>query len=508
MRILYKILLFLLLSPLYLWAQIDWMGEVSINKNALQYSGDSLVLEISVKKEGVTSKDPNPQTIRSKILLLSSKYRQNHSDIQNSFEIEMQYLTRNEDKYIFRSVIPVNLLEQGRYILNFYCSDDNWNTYTSLKKFDSSINTITIGNLGFVRILSNFNINDDVFKYSILDFNNQNDILPDKLSGTYSEGFCSDEIVDLKELWFQVWSIGELVNPQILTYYSIDGGDFIEANDFIEIDNSTDGSLEFDNISLAGNYNSNEDFIDYSIKTNVDLRDLLNMVDKESKEIHSFEMFFILKTSNNEIRFPQQENIKTELKISNSPRGADCQAELLPIDLLSFDVIKSGKKVHIKWITASEINNDNFEIQRSSNAQDWDILTVIDGKGNTSSQNKYEYTDQFPIAGESYYRLKQNDFDGREKYSKVKVIYNFENKLTIYPNPASDYLFYNIRDINNDFDVVIYNNMGKMVKTFVLPDKTRNNFKIDISFLKKGTYFIKYINKQNHQVKVQTFIKT
>ncbi|KYG73012.1 T9SS type A sorting domain-containing protein [Roseivirga echinicomitans] len=117
----------------------------------------------------------------------------------------------------------------------------------------------------------------------------------------------------------------------------------------------------------------------------------------------------------------------------------DDEQTRLPIVLLSFtaDVYKST--VLLKWSTASEIDNDFFTIERSSNGAEFEPILYIPGKGTSEETNNYVAVDNTPISGRSYYRLKQTDFNGSFDYSEMKsVSYKTGTarvpNFTVYPN--------------------------------------------------------------------------
>ncbi|GIV35072.1 MAG: hypothetical protein KatS3mg031_2607 [Chitinophagales bacterium] len=116
----------------------------------------------------------------------------------------------------------------------------------------------------------------------------------------------------------------------------------------------------------------------------------------------------------------------------------------LPIELVSFTAVPHGKVVKIKWVTASEINNDFFTVERSANAITFETLNTFSGAGNSSVTNAYEMTDYHPLPGISYYRLKQTDFDGTYTYSRV-VSVHFEEEasmVSVFPNPVRENKFF------------------------------------------------------------------
>ena len=114
----------------------------------------------------------------------------------------------------------------------------------------------------------------------------------------------------------------------------------------------------------------------------------------------------------------------------------------LPIELLSFDAHLNGDQVELKWETAVEINNDYFEVERSVDAQNWEVIVVRDGAGNSHQPLEYKDVDQNPYTGISYYRLSQVDFDGtRTSFNIVPVEITElggEPGMRIFPNPLSN----------------------------------------------------------------------
>lgn len=88
----------------------------------------------------------------------------------------------------------------------------------------------------------------------------------------------------------------------------------------------------------------------------------------------------------------------------------------LPITLISFHVTHQDGLVVIEWSTSSETNNNYFSIERSADGDHWKVIGRLAGAGNSNSQLSYTYIDQNPQKGESYYRLKQTDFDGQFEY--------------------------------------------------------------------------------------------
>jgi hypothetical protein len=104
----------------------------------------------------------------------------------------------------------------------------------------------------------------------------------------------------------------------------------------------------------------------------------------------------------------------------------------LPIDLVYFKAEYEENKVDVEWMVASEVRNDYFEVQRSINCLDWEVIAKLDGLGTHNFEVVYNYIDHEPLIGVSYYRLKQVDYDDKfEVFHPVSVIINKED-LEIY----------------------------------------------------------------------------
>jgi hypothetical protein len=94
----------------------------------------------------------------------------------------------------------------------------------------------------------------------------------------------------------------------------------------------------------------------------------------------------------------------------------------LPITLVSFSAKIAGSSVKLFWATASEYINDRFEVLRSLDGREFEKIGEVKGSGTTSILTRYEYKDERPFKGVSYYRLKQIDTDGTFEYLPVVAV--------------------------------------------------------------------------------------
>jgi len=111
----------------------------------------------------------------------------------------------------------------------------------------------------------------------------------------------------------------------------------------------------------------------------------------------------------------------------------------LPIDLVSFNAIANEKTVEISWITASEINNDYFIIERSGDGLVWEEVVEAKGAGTSNTIISYFEIDPEPLMGLSYYRISQFDFNGKNRTFNivpVEIIATNNGTMSVFPNPA------------------------------------------------------------------------
>jgi len=182
--------------------------------------------------------------------------------------------------------------------------------------------------------------------------------------------------------------------------------------------------------------------------------------------------------------------------------NGNCVAPL-PIELLLFTgTYNNPEKVNLFWSTASEQNNDYFNIERSVDAINYTAIGAVQGTGNSSTLRNYSFTDnQLETlnlkSGTIYYRLKQTDFNGEFKYyGSVAVELKPTDGIVIYPNPASNVLFVgNIKKGNIPCKITILNLIGE--KVYEKAIDSENEKEISLSEFPRGVYMFKFSSEQN-----------
>lgn len=177
-------------------------------------------------------------------------------------------------------------------------------------------------------------------------------------------------------------------------------------------------------------------------------------------------------------------------------RTLELSDQIVPVELTSFTAAFNGTDIVLNWSTATETNNQGFEIQRSQNNIDFHSIAFVDGHGTTTEKSTYSYEDHSVEAGVSYsYRLKQIDFDGSFAYSavvNVDAIAPSEFALNQnYPNPfnPSTNISFNL-PVKSNVSLDVYNLLGQRVLTVAQGEfeAGKHQITLDASKLSSGIY--------------------
>lgn len=163
---------------------------------------------------------------------------------------------------------------------------------------------------------------------------------------------------------------------------------------------------------------------------------------------------------------------------------------VLPIKLANFSAKNNGNQVNINWMTSSEMETREFNVEKSKDLKNWSSIAIIDAVGSSDKNTNYQTIDENPTAT-NYYRLKVINDDHSFEYSNViKVITTKESEISIYPNPISDVV--NIVTNNtNKKDFRVYNMNGIEVINTISNQTTTQ---ININHLSSGIYLLKIID--------------
>ena len=196
----------------------------------------------------------------------------------------------------------------------------------------------------------------------------------------------------------------------------------------------------------------------------------------------------------------------------------------LPVELVSFTAHQNGSTVLLNWVTASEINNFGFEIERKlfqdGNENEWRLIGFKEGFGTTTKESNYTFYDDLKniSAEKSAYRLKQIDFNGTFAYSDIvyieKIIPLDFNLSQNFPNPFNPETKIKFSLPSDEFvSLKVFNLLGSEVANLVNEKRTAGIYSINFSpiggnaQLPSGVYFYQLIAGQFSETKKMVLLR-
>lgn len=189
----------------------------------------------------------------------------------------------------------------------------------------------------------------------------------------------------------------------------------------------------------------------------------------------------------------------------------------LPVELLDFNCFNENNRIVLSWTTINETNNYGFFIQRKNEIyfDNWEDIGFVAGYGNSNSLKDYIFFDNNPLSGKSYYRLKQVDTDGKEKFhNAIEVVFN-PSKFKLhqnYPNPFNPETKISFELPYDTFiSIKLYDLLGNEIETI-----TENFYQVGVhsityNTLEKnipsGIYFYQLVAGEFSDIKKITLIK-
>jgi hypothetical protein len=190
------------------------------------------------------------------------------------------------------------------------------------------------------------------------------------------------------------------------------------------------------------------------------------------------------------------------LKIDGLRIDTTWQDVIIPVELVSLNTSVINNSVELIWSTASERNNMGFDIERKTGQNNFEKIGFVNGKGTTSEFTSYFFVEDNLPAGVHSYRLKQIDFDGSYKYSKVVEAEieapSVSELKQNYPNPfnPSTSISFNLA-VESKVSIKVYNLAGEEMAEIVKSDFQAGihniNFNTAQYGLNSGVYFYKIV---------------
>lgn len=194
--------------------------------------------------------------------------------------------------------------------------------------------------------------------------------------------------------------------------------------------------------------------------------------------------------------------------------------QIIPVELASFTSSVNGNSVNLNWITASEVNNSGFEIERlqdhkierlkdpPAGQEGWITIGFVEGKGTTTEINHYSFFDKGLSPGSYHYRIKQIDFDGTFNYFNLTetIEIGIPEKFLLeqnYPNPFNPRTKISWQSpVDNWQTLKVYDILGNEIATLVNEFRPAGGYEVEFnaSALTSGVYF--------YQLQVGKFVQT
>jgi hypothetical protein len=186
----------------------------------------------------------------------------------------------------------------------------------------------------------------------------------------------------------------------------------------------------------------------------------------------------------------------------------------MPVELVNFSAQVNHNIVTLVWNTATEVNNNGFEIERLQLSSVWNKVGFVQGNGNSNVSRSYSFIDKPECGTKFQYRLKQIDRNGKYTYSNIlNVVFGtptaFELKQN-YPNPfnPSTKIVYNV-PLNGKVTLIVYDIMGREVVSLVNENKMEGRYEVNLygDRLVSGVYVCKMTAKNFTSSIKMLFIK-
>ncbi len=173
----------------------------------------------------------------------------------------------------------------------------------------------------------------------------------------------------------------------------------------------------------------------------------------------------------------------------------------LPVLFSRFEVANDGCKALLNWSTATEHNNDHFEIERSADGRNFNVIGKVQAAGNSTEVQDYSFTDEHPDAGMNYYRIVQVDVDGKHSTTTIKAI-RFDcgrGAVHVYPTITKGTLYVDMPSGYEQARIMLIDIYGRQVRADIPKDGLVRVMRL--SALAAGAYLLKI----EHDNRLETF---
>lgn len=185
---------------------------------------------------------------------------------------------------------------------------------------------------------------------------------------------------------------------------------------------------------------------------------------------------------------------------------------VLPVELVSLTATRKERSAEINWVTASEENNLQFTLERTSDGEHYETVAVVDGQGSTQETTVYSVTDEQITDELTYYRLRQTDSDGRPTFFELVAVEALKGDQLIsrlFPNPAKNALMYTLNCTGQQaFTLKVMDQTGRVV--FTESGEAANGISehaLHTESFNNGVYWMT-VQTENGMIQTERFVKS
>jgi hypothetical protein len=177
--------------------------------------------------------------------------------------------------------------------------------------------------------------------------------------------------------------------------------------------------------------------------------------------------------------------------VGNDLTACAFPASTLPVTWESFSGTETNNgTIELNWVLSQQVNNKGFYIQQSTDGVNWVEAGYVPGAGTDPNQASYSFTDFYPANALNYFRILQDDLDGKENYSEIITVNIAGSKqVSAWPNPATDVIHINspLTNGGGSSRLLIYDISGRIVMQGGLQSGMNT---VQVASLPHGTYIL------------------
>ena len=175
-----------------------------------------------------------------------------------------------------------------------------------------------------------------------------------------------------------------------------------------------------------------------------------------------------------------------------------------PVTWLGLEATRTTDGVNVSWKTASEFNSDYFQVERSSDGEDFEVLGYVNAAGNSTEVQSYGFLDMNPAGNSLRYRIRQVDIDGKFDYSNTVELIISSQDLFVYPNPASDKIHIMLPQVEESMNVQVLDMNGRIWFRQNFERAAKEGIDLDVTTLPDAVYvvLVNFADGRQHQVRI------